>query len=55
MISLILNVLSRLLITRIELLIAVPQNFIRFNGVIIPKLKPLGSKGNFLKPNILIS
>ena len=45
--DLILSILSRLLIARIELLVAPPTDSTKFNGVITPKMKLLGSKRNF--------
>ena len=47
LISLILNNQSRLLIARIELLVAPPTDSTKFNGVITPKMKLLGRKRNF--------
>jgi len=47
LISLILNILSRYLITRIGLLVVLPSNFIRFSGVITLRMKRLGKKKSF--------
>ena len=41
-----LSILSRLLITRIELLVSLPTDSTKFSGVITPKMKLLGRRRN---------